>query len=154
VRGHIQGRRVVRHNLKIDQQVTRTHKPIENNTPDTDTHAHGKINTPTPQTNTSHKHLTTLEGGAMNLRTTSTELRHFGSTRGYRASVLETLRTASNHPREIVITPKTSTSRYPYNPNSCLPSTSRAAGSSGTACEQWVLIKVKGALQQLSKRHK
>ena len=39
-----------------DQQVTHTHTPIENNTPDTDTHTHDKNNTlnpkRTPPTNT------------------------------------------------------------------------------------------------------
>jgi len=42
---------------------THTHRQ-RNNTPDTDTHAHDKNNTPNPQTNTCHKLLTTLEGGA------------------------------------------------------------------------------------------
>jgi len=53
-----------------DQQVTHTHKPTENNTPETDTHTEGKNTTPNPQTNTSHKHLTTLEGGATTVRAT------------------------------------------------------------------------------------
>ena len=48
-----------------------THTPTENNTPDTDTHTHDTNNTPNPQTKTSHKHLTTLEGGAMTVRATS-----------------------------------------------------------------------------------
>ena len=53
------------------QQVTHTHAPTENNTPDTDTHAHDKNNIPNPQTNTSHKHLTKLEGGVITARATS-----------------------------------------------------------------------------------
>jgi len=44
------------------QQVTHTHTPTENNTPDTDTHTH--TTRTNPQTNITHKHLTTLEGGA------------------------------------------------------------------------------------------
>jgi len=39
------------------------HTPTENNTPDTDTHT-TRTNTPNPQTNISHKQITTLEGGA------------------------------------------------------------------------------------------
>ena len=51
--------------LKVKRSTGHTHTPTENNTPDTDTHAHDKHNPPTPQMNTSHKkHLTTLEGGA------------------------------------------------------------------------------------------
>jgi len=52
--------------MNIYQQVTHTHAPTENNTPDTHTHTHthDKNNTPNPQTNTAHTHLTTLEGGA------------------------------------------------------------------------------------------
>jgi len=42
---------------------TQTHTDREQH-PDTDTHTHDKNNTPNPQTNTPHKHLTTLEGGA------------------------------------------------------------------------------------------
>jgi len=57
----LEARGVLRQGVKKDQQVT--HTPTENNTPDTDTHAHDKNNTPNPQTTTSHKHLTTLEGG-------------------------------------------------------------------------------------------
>jgi len=45
---------------KINRSHTHTHR--ENNTPDNDTHTH--TTRTTPQTNTSHKHLTTLEGGA------------------------------------------------------------------------------------------
>ena len=48
---------------------THTHTPAENNTPDT--HTHDKNNTPNPQTNTPHKHFTTLEGGATTVRATS-----------------------------------------------------------------------------------
>ena len=47
-----------------------THTPRENNTPDTHTQ-HDKNNTPNPQTNTPHKHLTTLEGGATTVSATS-----------------------------------------------------------------------------------
>ena len=56
--------------LRKYQQVahTHTHTPTENNTPDTDTHTHDKNNTLNPQTNTSHKRLTTLEGGATTVR--------------------------------------------------------------------------------------
>ena len=46
-----------------------THTPTENITPDTDTHTH--TTRTTPQTNASHKHLTTLEGGATTVRATS-----------------------------------------------------------------------------------
>ena len=44
-----------------------THTPTKNNTPDTDTHTHthDMNNTPNPQTNIPHKHLTTLEGGTI-----------------------------------------------------------------------------------------
>jgi len=41
-----------------------TQTPTENNTADADTHTNDKNNTPNPQMYTSHKHLTTLEGGA------------------------------------------------------------------------------------------
>ena len=41
------------------KKKSHTHTPTENNTPDT--HTHDKNNTPNLQTNTSHKHLTTLE---------------------------------------------------------------------------------------------
>jgi len=54
-----------------DQQVTHTHTPTENNTADADTHTHDKNNTPNPQTNISHKHSTTLEGGATTVRATA-----------------------------------------------------------------------------------
>jgi len=52
--------------FQVRKKVNRsyTHTPTENNTPDTDTHAHDKNNTPNPQTNTSHTHLTALEGGS------------------------------------------------------------------------------------------
>jgi len=46
-----------------------THTPTENNAPDK--HTHDKNNAPNPQTNTSHKHLTRLEGGATTVRATS-----------------------------------------------------------------------------------
>jgi len=52
---------------KINRSHTHTHG--ENNTPDT--HTHDQNNTPNPQTNTPHKHLTTLEGGATTVRATS-----------------------------------------------------------------------------------
>ena len=45
------------HLRKKDQQVTHTHTPTENNTPDADTHTHTPRTTPQkPQTNTSHTH--------------------------------------------------------------------------------------------------
>jgi len=43
---------------------THTHTHRQRTTPPTPTHAHDKSNNLNPQTNTSHKHLTTLEGGA------------------------------------------------------------------------------------------
>jgi len=48
------------------QQVTHTHihTDRELHPRHRHTHAHDKNNTPNPQTNASHKHLTTLEGGA------------------------------------------------------------------------------------------
>ena len=49
--------------------IRRAYTPTENNTPDTDTHTH--TTRTTPQTNTSHTHLTTLEGGATTVRATS-----------------------------------------------------------------------------------
>ena len=55
----------------VKRSTGHTHTPTENNTPDTDTHTHDKNNTPNPQTNISHKHLTTLEGGATTVRATS-----------------------------------------------------------------------------------
>ena len=57
--------------LSVCKKINRshTHTPTENTTPDT--HTHDKNNTPNPQMNTSHKHLTTLEGGAMMVRATS-----------------------------------------------------------------------------------
>jgi len=57
LREHLRGERRLGFRKK-DQQVTPTHTPTENNTPDT--HTNDKNNTPNPQTNTSHKHLTTL----------------------------------------------------------------------------------------------
>jgi len=48
-----------------------THTPTENNTPDTDTDTH--TTRTTLQTNTSHKHLTTLEGGATTVRVNTRE---------------------------------------------------------------------------------
>jgi len=39
-----------------------------------DTHAYDKNNTPDPRTNTPHKHLTTLEGGATTVRATSHDI--------------------------------------------------------------------------------
>jgi len=53
----------------IHRSHTHTHAPTENNAPDTDTHTH--TTRTTPQTNTPHKHLTTLEGGATTVRATS-----------------------------------------------------------------------------------
>jgi len=55
-----------------DQQVTHTHTHTDREQhPPTPTHTHDKNNTPNPQTNTPHKHLTTLEGGATTVRATS-----------------------------------------------------------------------------------
>jgi len=55
------------------KQINRshTHTPTENNTPETETHAYDKYNTPNPQTNTSHKHFAKLEGGATTVRASS-----------------------------------------------------------------------------------
>ena len=49
-----------------DQQVTHTNTQQEQ-----DSTRHDENNTPNPQTNTSHKHITTLEGGAATVRATS-----------------------------------------------------------------------------------
>ena len=48
---------------------THTHTDREQH-PDTDTHTHTRTTRTTPQTNTPHKHLTTLEGGATTVRAT------------------------------------------------------------------------------------
>jgi len=56
----------------VNRSTGHTHTPTENNTAYTDTHAHDKNNTPNPQPNTSHKDLTTLEGGATTVRATYT----------------------------------------------------------------------------------
>jgi len=48
-----------------------THTHRQRTTPPTPTHTHDKNNTPNLQTNTPHKHLTTLEGGATTVRATS-----------------------------------------------------------------------------------
>jgi len=51
---------------QINRSRTHTHTHQQRTTPPTPTHTHtqGKNNTPNPQTNISHKHLTTLESGA------------------------------------------------------------------------------------------
>jgi len=60
---HISGQQCSRYICKsMNRSHTQAHTPTENNIPDTDTQAHDKNNTPNPQTNTSHKHLTALEG--------------------------------------------------------------------------------------------
>jgi len=50
---------------------THTYTHRQRTTPPTQTHTPDKNNTPNPQTNTSHKQLTTLEGGATTVRATS-----------------------------------------------------------------------------------
>ena len=57
---------------KINRSQTHTH--TDRTTPPTPTHAHDKNNTPNPDTNTPHTHLTTLEGGATTVRATYTML--------------------------------------------------------------------------------
>ena len=54
---------------QINRSHTHTHR--QRTKSPTPTHTHGKNNTPNPQTNTPHKHLTTLEGGATTVRATS-----------------------------------------------------------------------------------
>jgi len=55
------------------KKINRSHTHIyrQRIIPPTPTHTHDKNNIATPQTNTSHKHLTTLEGGATTVRATS-----------------------------------------------------------------------------------
>jgi len=47
--------------MGIKRSTGHTQTPTETNTPNTDAHTR-KNNTPNPQTNSSHKHLTMLEG--------------------------------------------------------------------------------------------
>jgi len=56
------------YSLKNNQQVTRTQDTPTDKTPPTPAHTRARQD---PQTNTSHKHLTTLNGGATTVRATS-----------------------------------------------------------------------------------
>ena len=51
----------------VKRSTGHTHTDRET-TPDTDTHTHDTNNTLNPKTNTPHKYLTTLEGGATTVR--------------------------------------------------------------------------------------
>jgi len=57
--------------LSTDQQVTRTRTRQQNTRQQNKLLTHDKNNSPNPQTSTSHKQLTTLQGGATTVRATS-----------------------------------------------------------------------------------
>jgi len=59
--------------LCVKRSTGHTHTHRQRTTPpiSTHTHAHDKDDTPNPQTNTPHKHLTTLEAGATTVRATT-----------------------------------------------------------------------------------
>jgi len=56
---------------KINRSHTHAHTDREQHPRQRHTHTHDKNNTPSPQTNPSHKYLTMLEGGATTVRATS-----------------------------------------------------------------------------------
>jgi len=62
----------------VKRSTGHTHTHRQRTTPPT--HTHDKNNTSNPQTNTSHKHLTTLEGGAATVRERRCECHDLEST--------------------------------------------------------------------------
>jgi len=95
-----------------------THTPTGNNTPDTDTHT-TKTTPQTPKTNTSHKHLTTLEGGATTVRATSHAVENISQSWGVEGALKSVAKLHSYKRSLVVTTPLLAHGHYACAPISC-----------------------------------